>query len=134
MRTHTDQIGKFESKADEGIFVGYSPSRAYRVFNLRTNTIVISINVSFDDKKIPDFEEDSHKSLIFANKNALLESASNSNELSNPDDPNPDTPSDSEDNHCANEPAQVEGEQQRRSADDTNTEESTQGSSQSGHS
>ncbi|KAL8132980.1 hypothetical protein AgCh_008446 [Apium graveolens] len=32
LRTHTDQLGKFESKADEGIFVGYSPSRTYRVF------------------------------------------------------------------------------------------------------
>ena len=125
MRTHTDQLGKFESKYDEGIFVGYLPSRAYRVFNLRINIVVVSINVSFDDKKIPGFEEDSYESLIFANENALLDSGSNSNELTNLDDPNPDTPSDSEDNHCTNEPAHVEGEQHQGSAYDSNTEEPT---------
>ncbi|KAL8118026.1 hypothetical protein AgCh_015791 [Apium graveolens] len=102
-------LGKFEPKADEGIFVGYSPSKAYRVFNLRTHTVVVSVNVSFDDKKIPGFEEDTHESLIFATEKALLESGSNSNELSNLDDPNPDTPSDFKDNHYANEPAQVGG-------------------------
>ncbi|KAL8133942.1 hypothetical protein AgCh_009127 [Apium graveolens] len=71
LRTHTDHLGKFESKADEGIFVGYSPSKAYKVFNLRKYTVVFSINVSFDDKKILGFEENIHESLIFTNENAL---------------------------------------------------------------
>ena len=32
-----DNLGKFDSKADEGIFLGYSTSsKAYRVFNKRT--------------------------------------------------------------------------------------------------
>ncbi|KAL8092455.1 hypothetical protein AgCh_034658 [Apium graveolens] len=65
LRTHTDQLGKFKSNADEGIFVGYSPSKAYRVFNLRTHTVVVSINISFDDKKILGFKKDTHQSLIF---------------------------------------------------------------------
>ncbi len=44
-----DQLGKFEAKADEGIFKGYSSrSKAYRVYNKRTKTIVESINVKFD--------------------------------------------------------------------------------------
>ncbi|GMH24089.1 hypothetical protein Nepgr_025932 [Nepenthes gracilis] len=43
-------LGKFDSKSDEGIFLGYSlTSRAYRVFNLRTQTVMESINVVVDD-------------------------------------------------------------------------------------
>ena len=64
----------------------------------------------------------------------MLESGSNSNETSNPDDPNPDTPSDPEDDQCTDEPVHVEGEQQQGSTDGTNIEESTQGSSQSDYS
>ncbi|KAL8124561.1 hypothetical protein AgCh_012279 [Apium graveolens] len=44
------------------------------------------------------------------------------------------THSDPEDDHCTNEPAHVEGEQQQGSTDSTNTEESTLGSFQSDHS
>ncbi|THV56149.1 transposase, partial [Flagellimonas alvinocaridis] len=32
-----DNLGKFDAKSDEGIFVGYAPSsRAYRIYNMRT--------------------------------------------------------------------------------------------------
>ena len=42
--------GKFDAKSDEGIFLGYSTtSRAYRVFNKRTKTVMESINVVIDD-------------------------------------------------------------------------------------
>ena len=42
--------GKFDAKSDEGIFLGYSTtSRAYRVFNKRTKTVMKSINVKIDD-------------------------------------------------------------------------------------
>lgn len=37
---------------------------------MRTRIVVESINVSFNDKKITEFEVDSHESLIFTNKNA----------------------------------------------------------------
>ena len=41
---------KWDSKADEGIFLGYSAnSRAYRVFNNRTHIVMESINVTSDD-------------------------------------------------------------------------------------
>ncbi|KAI3727550.1 hypothetical protein L6452_16166 [Arctium lappa] len=47
-----EQLGKFDPKADEGIFVGYSLfSKAYRVYNLRRKCIDESINVKFDDHK-----------------------------------------------------------------------------------
>ena len=43
-------LGKFDAKIDDGIFLGYSTtSRAYRVFNKRTKTVMESINVKIDD-------------------------------------------------------------------------------------
>ena len=40
-----EQLGKFQTKSDKGVFLGYSPnSRAYRIYNLRTKTIMESIN------------------------------------------------------------------------------------------
>ncbi len=45
-----DRIGKFDSRIDEGILLGYSSkSKAYKCFNLRLNKIVESINVKIDD-------------------------------------------------------------------------------------
>ena len=45
-----ENLGKFDTKSDEGIFLGYSTtSRAYRVFNKRTKTVMESINVEIDD-------------------------------------------------------------------------------------
>ncbi|KAI3701418.1 hypothetical protein L6452_26471 [Arctium lappa] len=47
-----EHLGKFDPKADEGIFVGYSlSSKAYRVYNLRRKCIDESIHVKFDDHK-----------------------------------------------------------------------------------
>ena len=45
-----ENLGKFDTKSDEGIFLGYSTtSRAYRVFIKRTKTVMESINVKIDD-------------------------------------------------------------------------------------
>ena len=45
-----ENLRKFDAKSDEGIFLGYSTtSRAYRVFNKRTKTIMESINIKIDD-------------------------------------------------------------------------------------
>ncbi|XP_075504426.1 uncharacterized protein LOC142541857 [Primulina tabacum] len=45
-----DQLAKFDSKSDKCLFLGYATdSRVYRMFNLRTRTIMESINVVFDD-------------------------------------------------------------------------------------
>ncbi|KAJ9544969.1 hypothetical protein OSB04_024676 [Centaurea solstitialis] len=45
-----DDLGKFDPKADESIFIGYShSSKAYRVFNKRTRTILESSNVDFSE-------------------------------------------------------------------------------------
>ncbi len=45
-----DNLGKFDAKSDEAIFVGYSSkSKAFRVFNKRTLVIEESIHVVFDE-------------------------------------------------------------------------------------
>ena len=45
-----ENLGKFDAKSDEGIFLGYSTtSRAYRIFNKRTKAVMESINVEIDD-------------------------------------------------------------------------------------
>jgi hypothetical protein len=48
-----ENLGKFDPKSDEGIFLGYSStSRAYRVFNKRTENVMESINVVIDDEEL----------------------------------------------------------------------------------
>ncbi|CAN1142556.1 Retrovirus-related Pol polyprotein from transposon TNT 1-94 [Linum perenne] len=52
-----DQLGKFDAKSDEGIFLGYSDlSKAYRVYNKRTFKVEESINVIFDESTCIDVE------------------------------------------------------------------------------
>jgi hypothetical protein len=42
-------LDKFESRYSDGILLGYTPhGRSYRVFNLETNIVVKSCNVTFD--------------------------------------------------------------------------------------
>ncbi|KAJ9545145.1 hypothetical protein OSB04_024852 [Centaurea solstitialis] len=49
-----DNLGKFDSKSDDGIFLGYSSiSKTYRVFNKRRQTIEETIHVRFDES-VPD--------------------------------------------------------------------------------
>ena len=46
-----DDIGKFDARSDEGMFLGYSLKiKAYRCYNLRTKTIIESANVRVDEK------------------------------------------------------------------------------------
>ena len=45
-----ENVGKFDSRSDEGIFLGYSStSKAYRVYNKRTKTVMETINVVIDE-------------------------------------------------------------------------------------
>src|ERR1044072_4976650 len=45
-----DNLGKFDAKSDEGIFLGYSlSSKAYRVFNKRTLVVEESMHVILDE-------------------------------------------------------------------------------------
>ncbi|XP_074323587.1 uncharacterized protein LOC141660500 [Apium graveolens] len=59
--------GKFEAKAHEAIFVGYS-RRAYRVYIIDEHKVKESVNVTFDDTKLPSIQtEDPSESLKFDN-------------------------------------------------------------------
>nr|GEZ87374.1 retrovirus-related Pol polyprotein from transposon TNT 1-94 [Tanacetum cinerariifolium] len=45
-----DHLGKFDGKADEGIFVGYSlNSKAFRVFNSRTRIVEENLHIRFSE-------------------------------------------------------------------------------------
>ncbi|GKF10288.1 ribonuclease H-like domain-containing protein [Tanacetum coccineum] len=49
-----DHLGKFDGKADEGFFVGYSlNSKAFRVFNSRTMIVEENLHIKFS-KNIPN--------------------------------------------------------------------------------
>lgn len=52
LRPHLKQLGKFETKDNEGIFIGYPVTKDFKDYNLRTKIIMESINVSFVDKNI----------------------------------------------------------------------------------
>ncbi|KAI3707672.1 hypothetical protein L6452_26301 [Arctium lappa] len=55
-----ENLSKFQAKADEGIFIGYSlQSKAYRIYNTRTKTVLESINVTFDESKTRTSEHNS---------------------------------------------------------------------------
>ncbi|GKF72697.1 retrovirus-related pol polyprotein from transposon TNT 1-94, partial [Tanacetum coccineum] len=47
-----DHLGKFDGKADEGFFVGYSMnSKAFRVFNSRTRIVRETLHITFLENK-----------------------------------------------------------------------------------
>ncbi|GJR15519.1 integrase, catalytic region, zinc finger, CCHC-type containing protein [Tanacetum coccineum] len=46
----SEVLGKFQAKADIGIFIGYAPSRkGYRIYNKRTRRLMEKIHVTFDE-------------------------------------------------------------------------------------
>ncbi|GJW97759.1 integrase, catalytic region, zinc finger, CCHC-type containing protein [Tanacetum coccineum] len=45
-----EDLGKFDAKADIGIFVGYAPTKkAFRIYNIRTRISTETIHVTFDE-------------------------------------------------------------------------------------
>ncbi|GJY30047.1 retrovirus-related pol polyprotein from transposon TNT 1-94 [Tanacetum coccineum] len=47
-----DHLGKFDGKADEGFFIGYSlNSKAFRVFNSRTRIVEENLHIRFSESK-----------------------------------------------------------------------------------
>ena len=46
----SEHVGKFDAKADDGIFIGYASQRkAFRIFNLRKQIVVESPHVTFNE-------------------------------------------------------------------------------------
>ena len=55
VKKNTSNLGKFDERSDEAIFLGYSQnSKAYRVFNKSTKVVEESINVRFIDETKED--------------------------------------------------------------------------------
>ncbi|KAL8124233.1 hypothetical protein AgCh_012028 [Apium graveolens] len=87
LKTHPEQLTKFDLKADERIFVGYPlNTKAFRVYNLRTRTVMEFIHVSFDDKKITGLEDAyDHGKLRFENEEPYAELLNPDSDTVNPD-------------------------------------------------
>ena len=55
-----ENVGKFDSQSDEGIFLGYSStSKAYRVYNKRTKKVMKTVNIVIDEVLDLDSEKSS---------------------------------------------------------------------------
>ena len=53
-----ENMGKFDFRSDEGIFLGYSSiSKAYRVYNKRTMKVMKIVNVVIDESSDSDSEK-----------------------------------------------------------------------------
>ena len=53
-----ENVGKFDSRSDEGIFLEYSfPSKAYWVYNKRTKKVIEIVNVVIDESSEFGFEK-----------------------------------------------------------------------------
>nr|XP_043633147.1 uncharacterized protein LOC122604324 [Erigeron canadensis] len=62
-----DHLGKFDPKADDGYFVGYSSiSKAFRVFNIRLQKVDESIYVTFDESSsaLKDIQSSSYEEVF----------------------------------------------------------------------
>ncbi|GJZ09548.1 retrovirus-related pol polyprotein from transposon TNT 1-94 [Tanacetum coccineum] len=54
----SEDLGKLNAKADIGIFVGYAPvKKAFRIYNRRTQKIIETIHVTFDELTAMAFEQ-----------------------------------------------------------------------------
>ena len=63
-----ENVGKFDSRSDEGIFLGYSStSKAYRVYNKRIMKVIETVNVVTDessDSSSEKFSEEIPKEIL----------------------------------------------------------------------
>ncbi|GKE43730.1 retrovirus-related pol polyprotein from transposon TNT 1-94, partial [Tanacetum coccineum] len=54
----SEDLGKLQAKADIGIFIGYLPKKkAYRIYNRRTQKIIETIHVDFDELTVMASEQ-----------------------------------------------------------------------------
>ena len=74
-----DNLSKFQAKADEGIFLGYSNnSVAYRVLNKWTRKVKETFNLTFDDYYVKQVEKCFEQKPILSESNDESESYNSS--------------------------------------------------------
>ena len=57
-------MGKFDSRVDKGVFVGYSSTRKeYKCYNLRLSKVVEKINVTIDETCGRALKEEENESM-----------------------------------------------------------------------
>jgi hypothetical protein len=57
-------MGKFDSRVDKGVLVGYSSTRkAYKCYNMRLQKVVKRINVTIDETCGQELKEEENESL-----------------------------------------------------------------------
>jgi hypothetical protein len=57
-------MGKFDSRVDKGVIVGYSSTRkAYKCYNMRLNKFLERINVSIDETSGRELKEEENESM-----------------------------------------------------------------------
>nr|GEW96585.1 retrovirus-related Pol polyprotein from transposon TNT 1-94 [Tanacetum cinerariifolium] len=73
IHNHKDQLGKFDAKADDGYFLGYSfVSKAFRVYNTRRQQIEETYNVTFDESmETIKFTHTSEDEIVLSFKRAI---------------------------------------------------------------
>jgi hypothetical protein len=80
------KMGKFDSRVEKGVLVGYSSTRKeYKCYNLRLNTVVESINVTIDETDRPESKEEENESM----EHLFEEEAEDEKELEEEDEENP---------------------------------------------
>ncbi|XP_039683064.1 uncharacterized protein [Medicago truncatula] len=79
--TGDKKLGKFDPKSDKAIFLGYSTtSKGYRVYNLKTQTVEISMHVIFDE-----YDEHSQLKESEETEEPVLQNVSNQDTVSTVD-------------------------------------------------
>ena len=74
MKENHEKKGKSDTKAHEGIFVGYGIERTtYRVFIVEHKIIDESVNVTFDETKFPGLHDEGHMELLIFENQGFLE-------------------------------------------------------------
>ena len=54
-----ENVGKFDTRSDEGVFLGYSSfSKAYGVLNKKTSKVMETMNVVIDENSITPTQKD----------------------------------------------------------------------------
>jgi len=68
-----DNLGKFDAKFDEGIFLDYSlHSKTFRIYNKRTMTIEESIHVAFDETNLLSLRKEIIDDLVDVLENTYI--------------------------------------------------------------